>query len=70
MPANYHEFDDGWNGKAVEHHAAILEALVERDADAARRRMEHHLHESGVAAVASLERQGFWKDGLDRPEPS
>ena len=62
MPANYYEFNEGWNAKAVEHHAAILEAIIDRDPDEARRRMEHHLHESGVAAVASLERQGFWED--------
>lgn len=62
VPANYYEFNEGWNAKAVDHHAAILEAIIDRDPDEARRRMEHHLHESGVAAVASLERQGFWED--------
>ncbi|WP_420639960.1 GntR family transcriptional regulator [Candidatus Poriferisocius sp.] len=60
VPADYYEFTDGWNAQAVGHHAAILEAIVSRDADQARRRMEHHLHESGMAAVAHLQRQGFW----------
>lgn len=62
VPANYYEFNEGWNARAVGHHAAILEAIVDRDADEARRRMEHHLHESGLAAVESLERQGFWEE--------
>ncbi len=62
VPADYYEFTDGWDAQAVRHHAAILEAIVDRDADEARRRMEHHLHESGVAAVAYLEKKGFWED--------
>jgi DNA-binding GntR family transcriptional regulator len=62
VPADYYEFTDGWDAQAVRHHAAILEAIVDRDADEARRRMEHHLHESGMAAVAYLEHQGFWED--------
>ena len=62
VPAGYYEFTDGWDAQAVQHHAAILEAIINHEADEARRRMEHHLHESGVAAVAYLERQGFWED--------
>ncbi|WP_419924167.1 GntR family transcriptional regulator [Candidatus Poriferisocius sp.] len=62
VSADYYEFTDGWDAQAVQHHAAILEAIVDRNAEEARRRMEHHLHESGVAAVAHLERQGFWED--------
>ena len=62
VPADYYEFTDGWDAQAVQHHATILEAIVDRNAEEARRRMEHHLHESGMAAVAHLERQGFWED--------
>lgn len=62
VPADYYEFTNGWDAQAVGHHAAILEAIVERNADEARRRMEHHLHESGMGAVAYLQRQGFWED--------
>ena len=62
VPADYYEFTDGWDAQAVRHHAAILEAIVDRDADEARRRMEHHLHESGMAAVAYLKHKGFWED--------
>jgi DNA-binding GntR family transcriptional regulator len=61
VPANYFEFVDGWNAAAIAHHGAILEAIIERDADEARQHMENHLHESGVAAVAYLDRQGFWE---------
>ncbi len=62
VPANYYEFADGWNARAVEHHAAIVEALQARDGEAARLAMEHHLHESGLAAAEALRAQGFWDD--------
>ncbi len=62
VPSDYYEFTDGWNAKAVGHHAAVLAAIVGRDADGAREAMERHLHESGVAAVAELRRRGFWSD--------
>ncbi len=62
VPADYYEFADGWDGKAVEHHRKILDAVVERDAQRAREAMETHLHESGVAATEALRRQGFWSD--------
>lgn len=60
VPADYYEFANGWNARAIEHHQTILDAIVERDADRARRTMEHHLHESGVAAADALRAQGFW----------
>ena len=62
VPAAYYEFADGWNAQAVEHHRAILAALLDRDGDAARDAMEAHLHESGVAAVDALHARGFWED--------
>jgi DNA-binding GntR family transcriptional regulator len=60
VPADYYEFANGWNARAIGHHQTILDAIVERDADRARRTMEHHLHESGVAAADALRVQGFW----------
>lgn len=60
VPADYYEFAGGWNAQAVDHHQAILDAIVTRDREAARRAMEHHLHESGVAAATALRKQGFW----------
>ena len=65
VPANYYEFADGWDEKAVEHHRRILNAVIARDADGARQAMEAHLHESGVAATEALRRQGFWSDEGD-----
>ena len=62
VPTAYYEFADGWNAQAVEHHRAILEALIARDGEAARNAMEAHLHESGVAAVEALHARGFWED--------
>ena len=60
VPADYYEFADGWNAQAVDHHGAILRAIEARDPEAARGAMEHHLHESGVAAANALRAQGFW----------
>jgi len=60
VPANYYEFADGWDAKAVGHHAAILAAIVAHDGAGARAAMEHHLHQSGVAAAEALRVQGFW----------
>ncbi|MBL6924605.1 MAG: GntR family transcriptional regulator [Acidimicrobiia bacterium] len=62
VPANYYEFADGWNHRAVEHHASILEAITRRDPEGARSAMEGHLHESGVAAADQLEERGFFTD--------
>lgn len=62
VPTAYYEFADGWDAHAVEDHRRILEALLDRDADAARAAMEAHLHDSGVAAVESLHARGFWED--------
>ena len=62
VPANYYEFADGWNSRAVEHHGAIVEALKSRDGEAARIAMEHHLRESGLAAAEALRAQGFWDE--------
>jgi DNA-binding GntR family transcriptional regulator len=60
VPADYYEFANGWNAQAVEHHQAILDAIIAGDPDRARNSMEHHLHESGVAAATALRAHGFW----------
>lgn len=60
VPANYYEFADGWDAQAVRHHAAILRAIAAHEPEAARDAMEHHLHESGMAAADALRTQGFW----------
>ncbi len=62
VPSRYYEFIEGWDAHAVQHHAAILEAIVQRDPDSARRAMEEHLHQSGIAAAGFLERHGYWDE--------
>lgn len=61
VPSNYYEFTDGWDERAVGHHQAILDAISDRNPERARDAMEHHLHESGVAAAEALRAQGFWE---------
>jgi DNA-binding GntR family transcriptional regulator len=60
VPANYYEFASGWDERAVQHHAVVLDAIRRRDADGARTAMQHHLDESGAAAVEALRSRGFW----------
>ena len=44
----------------MQHHAAILDAIRARDPEAARRAMEEHLRQSGIAAAGFLQRSGYW----------
>lgn len=67
VPTSYYEFADGWNRVAVEHHAAILDAIAAGDVEEARRAMEAHLQASGEAAAAALAARGFF-DSDDDPE--
>jgi DNA-binding GntR family transcriptional regulator len=69
VPSSYYEFADGWNHTAVEHHAAILEAIASGDADGARRAMESHLQASGEAAAAQLAARGFFGDDIKAMMP-
>ncbi len=62
IPAGFFERTPGWKDEAVADHQEIVNAISAKDADAARRAMETHLHEAGVAAANALERLGFWKD--------
>lgn len=66
VSANYFEFADGWNRVAVDHHLAILEAIVAGDPERARSAMEGHLLESGRAAAAQLDACGFFDAGPDQ----
>ena len=68
IPAQYYELVDGWHAEASEHHGAILDALVDRDAERAREIMERHLRASGEAAVAFLRSRGFWEGTGDTGE--
>ena len=62
VPARYYEFIEGWDAQAVQHHAAVLEAIVQRDPEGARRAMEEHLRQSGLAAAEFLQRHGYWDE--------
>ncbi len=62
VPTDYYEFADGWDRRAIDQHAAILDAVLARDPDGARRAMEAHLRQSGLAATEALRAKGFWDD--------
>lgn len=62
IPAGFFERTTGWKSEAVADHQEILDAIVNKDADAARHAMETHLHEAGVAAANALEASGFWTE--------
>jgi DNA-binding GntR family transcriptional regulator len=61
IPARFYEFTTGWSAVAHEDHTRILEALRDRDPDAARQAMAEHLREGGERAVGLLEQVGFWE---------
>ncbi len=52
--------DEQWVTRARAEHRAILQALRERDAEAARVAMEQHLAAIGEHAVRVLSQRGFW----------
>ena len=68
VPARYYEFSGRYYDDAVADHQAILDAILARDADAARWAMERHLHEGGRAATKALASQGFWKGARNLKE--
>jgi DNA-binding GntR family transcriptional regulator len=69
VPTDYYEFADGWNRRAIDQHAAILDAVIARDPDRARQAMEQHLRQSGLAAAEALRAKGFWDDALSLRDP-
>lgn len=50
----------GWQANAAAEHDLIIKALRERDAEAARGAMEHHLRVNGQRAVDALNSAGFF----------
>ncbi len=61
IPSGFFETTPDWDAQAVRGHGEIVEAILARDVDAARRAMETHLHDAGVAAVEGLTAKGFWE---------
>jgi DNA-binding GntR family transcriptional regulator len=69
VPTDYYEFADGWNRRAIDQHAAILDAVIARDPDRARQAMEAHLRQSGLAAAEALQAKGFWDEAFGTRNP-
>jgi DNA-binding GntR family transcriptional regulator len=60
LPMPYVDFPAEWLEEANEQHREILDALTRRDAVAAQRAMEQHIHASARHAIDVLERLGFF----------
>lgn len=60
LPMPYVDFPPEWLDEANEQHREILDAVTRRDAPAAQRAMEQHIHASARHAIAVLERLGFF----------
>ncbi len=52
----------GWPEASANDHAAILRALHDRDAEAARTAMTAHITHMGELLIEQLERRGFWDE--------
>lgn len=65
IPARFYEFTPNWAETAHRDHLRIAAALRARDAAAASTAMAEHLRQGGDAAVALLERIGFWTATAD-----
>lgn len=53
----------GWQANAAAEHDVIIKALRQRDPEAAREAMEHHLRINGQRAVDALTSAGFFGTG-------
>ncbi|MFW2383506.1 MAG: GntR family transcriptional regulator [Acidimicrobiales bacterium] len=65
IPAGFFGLTPGWGERAVSGHQAIVDAVAAREPEMARRAMDAHHHEAGVAAVRALEARGFWEVASD-----
>ncbi|HYM49869.1 MAG TPA: GntR family transcriptional regulator [Candidatus Limnocylindrales bacterium] len=67
VPRIFYATIAGWNEASLRDHAAIIDAIRDRDADAARRAMAQHIQHVGDLLVSHLEKQGFWSTAADAP---
>lgn len=62
LPMPYVDFPAEWLEEANHQHREVLDAVTRRDAAAAQRAMEQHIHASARHAIDVLERLGFFSD--------
>lgn len=62
LPSHFYEFHTEWADTARDDHRKILEALKDRDAEAASQAMTDHLRRGASHAVAFLESTEFWDE--------
>jgi DNA-binding GntR family transcriptional regulator len=65
VPRYFYERIPGWVEASIRDHPAIVTALEERDAGAARALMEDHVRRAGSLVVAHLQASDLWSP----PEP-
>jgi DNA-binding GntR family transcriptional regulator len=71
VPRVFYSRIPGWHLASLRDHEAVIEALRNRDAEAARQAMTRHISHAGELLVAHLENEGVWSadDGASADEP-
>lgn len=65
IPEHYYRKSDEWRSATLESHRAIVEAIEQRDADAARKLMAGHVREAAEYLIRYFTTHGFWKKPSD-----
>jgi DNA-binding GntR family transcriptional regulator len=65
LPRRFYASIPGWLDASFRDHDAIIEALKQREPDAARIAMSDHVTHARDLLAAHLEQQGFWSEELD-----
>lgn len=60
IPTRFYAQHPEWADSATRSHEAIIEALAERDAGAARQQAEEHVRSAGDLLIQYFDEKGFW----------
>jgi DNA-binding GntR family transcriptional regulator len=67
VPRVFYSHIPGWHLASLRDHEAVIEALRNRDAEAAREAMRRHISHAGALLVTHLENEGVWSTEGDIP---
>ena len=65
IPDGYYGVVEKWPESSAQSHAALLDAFVRHDPDAARRIAESHVTDAGERLIAYFSSRGYWLDPLE-----